>query len=141
LNKYLIEKSRLELTVIKRISGEEISIPQINKNLILFFWAVDCANCRIEFIKLSRLAAQGKLRAESLIAINYKDDRATILDYMEKENLPFIIGQDLDGQLVKKFKITQVPTYIFVNKNSIVDWISIGSSVNLEEKISNFLIN
>lgn len=140
-NNYNLENTRLENTSIRRISGEEISIPNIKKNKIIIFWATWCEICHIEMRKLNEMLLKGELKADDLIAISVDENKEDVIKFTEQENYQFLIAHDFDGSLTRKFKIEATPTFIFINKNSTIDWVSTGITPTLEKRVKDFLKN
>ncbi|MEK6628738.1 MAG: TlpA disulfide reductase family protein [Bdellovibrionota bacterium] len=138
-NNYILENTKLDNTSIRRLSDEEISVPDLNNNKILLFWTTWCGVCYSEMKKLNEMLSQGHLKAEDLIAISLDENKEEVLKFIEKENYQFVVAHDFDGNLARKFKITATPTIVFVNKNTTIDWVSTGVTPTLEKRIKAFL--
>lgn len=138
-NNYILENTKLENTSIRRISGQSISVPDLNNNKILLFWTTWCGACYSEMQKLNKMLSQGQLKAEDIIAISLDESKEEVLKFIEKENYQFLVAHDFDGSLARKFKISATPTIIFVNKNTTIDWATTGFTPTLEKRIKSFL--
>lgn len=141
LNNYARENSKLENTSIRRLSGEEISIPDIRKNKVIVFWTTWCTACRTEMRKLNDMLSRGELKPDDIIAVSLDEKTEDIIKFIEQENYQFLIAHDYDGSLARKFKISATPTIMFVNKNSNIDWMSTGISPMLGKRVKDFLKN
>lgn len=140
-NNYVMENTKLESTPIRRLSGEEISVPNINRNKVIIFWATWCGACHYEMKKLSDMLSRGEIKPDDLIAVSLDDNKEDVIKFIEQEKYQFLVAHDSDGSLARKFKISATPTVLFVNKNSSIDWISTGISPTLEKKVKEFLKN
>lgn len=138
INSYRLQNSKIEITTIHRISGEEISIPDVNKNKIVVFWATWCPACRAELKKLNQMISQGLLQGDDLIAISVDENRDEIISFIKKEEYQFLVAHDQDGVLSKKFNISATPTILFVNKNGNLDWVGTGVSPLLEKRVREY---
>lgn len=138
-NNYISENSKLETTAIRRLSGDEILVPNIKQNKVILFWATWCGVCHVEMRKLNEMISRGDLKPEDLIAISLDENREDVINFVEKENYQFLIAHDFDGSLARKFKISATPTIMFINKNSKIDWASTGMSLTLEKRVKDFL--
>lgn len=138
-NSYRLESSKLENTSVRRLSGEEISIPDVKRNKIVIFWATWCEPCHVEMKKLNNMLLQGQIKPDDLIAISVDEKKEDILKFIQQESYQFLIAQDIDGRLSRKFNISATPTILFVNKNGNLDWVSTGISLSLEKRVKDFL--
>ena len=140
-NNFTLEKTKLVSSEIRRVSGENLTIPNIKRNKVIVFWATWCNACHYEMKKLNKLLAQGIIRPDDLIAISIDQDRDEVIKFIEAENYQFLVAYDFDGHLVRQFNITSTPTVVFINKDSTIDWMTSGVSPTLESKIQKYLMN
>lgn len=138
-NNVHLQSTKINNTVIQRISGEEISVPDIRRNKIIVFWATWCGPCRYELKKLNAMISQGEIKPDDLIAVSIDEKKEDVLKFMNQENYQFLVAHDLDGSLSRKFNISATPTVMFINKNSNLDWVSSGISPTLEKRAKEFL--
>lgn len=138
---YLLEGTKLKIFSVKRLSGEEISLPSITQNKVLFFWSKECPPCKLELDKLNSMISKGDLNAEKLIAVSIDNDKEKLINTVEERKYQFLIAVDDDSSLVRKFSTVEMPTVLFINKNSNIDWVSSGTHWNIEKKIKEFLLD
>lgn len=140
-NNFRLESTKLESTSIRRLSGEEISVPDLKQNKVVIFWASWCPACHVEMKKLNDMLSRGEIKPDDLIAISLDENREELIRFVEQENYQFLVAHDFDGSLARKFNISATPTILFVNKNSEIDWVSTGISPLLEKRVRDFLKN
>lgn len=137
----VLENTKLANTEIRRLSGENLTIPDIRRNKVIIFWATWCSACHYEMKKLNKLLALGKIRPDDLIAISIDPERNEVIKFIEAESYQFLVAHDFDGHLARQFNITSTPTVVFINKDSTIDWMTSGVSPTLENKIQKYLKN
>lgn len=140
-NNSVLEKTKIGSTEIRRLSGENLTIPDIRRNKVVIFWATWCGPCHYEMKKLNKLLTLGKIRPDNVIAISIDQNRDEVIKFIEAENYQFLVAHDFDGSLARKFNITSTPTVLFVNKDSTIDWMTSGISPTLESRIQKYLMN
>ena len=104
-NNYALENSKLENTSIRRLSGEEISVPDLRKNKIIVFWATWCPACQTEMRKLNDMLLRGEIKPDDVIAVSLDEKTEDVIKFIEQENYQFLIAHDYDGSLARKLKI------------------------------------
>jgi cytochrome c biogenesis protein CcmG/thiol:disulfide interchange protein DsbE len=81
---------------------------------ILNVWGSWCPSCKIEHPMLLDLAAQGV----TLIGINYKDEPADALAYLNTHQNPFAMNiQDIEGSLGIDLGLTGAPESFVIDQN------------------------
>jgi len=83
------------------------------KPLILNFWGTWCPVCNQEVSTLSSLAKRDDLILIT-VAVNSGSNQE-IKEYMQKKGIKFIVINDNEGKIAKKFNINIFPTTIFFN--------------------------
>lgn len=82
------------------------------------YWASWCAPCRVEHPNLEALAEEGI----PIYGINYKDDPAKALAFLEELGDPYIgIGADVNGRMALDWGLYGVPeTYVIAGDGTII---------------------
>jgi peroxiredoxin len=90
------------------------------KPTLINFWASWCPPCRRELPALQ--AAYAKYKDEiGFIAVNVKEDPATVSAFAEELGLNFPIALDPDGQISNvAYEVRGLPTTVFVDANGVV---------------------
>lgn len=84
---------------------------------LLNIWGSWCPTCKIEHPFLMQLHAQGV----PMVGVNYKDELADALGYLNQYQDPFIYSlQDLDGQYAIDLGLTGAPETFVVDGRGVV---------------------
>ena len=109
--------------VFTSIKGEKLSTADLRGRVVLVnFWATDCAVCVKEMPRLVQTYASYKDKGLELIAVAMRHDPPNyVLDYTDKNKLPFKVALDPMGELARAFDdVKLTPTTIVIDKRGIV---------------------
>lgn len=120
-----VRKGSLPDVKFMTISGQTISAHELRGRVVLVnFWATSCAICLREMPRLvdthNRFAARG---FETIaVAMSY-DPPSHVLDYAQRQQLPFHVSLDPIGSMAKSFgDVRLTPTTFLIDKRGrIVD--------------------
>ena len=101
------------------IQGEKIAIAGLRGRVVLVnFWATDCAICIKEMPEMARTYDRYRVRGLEFIAVAMRHDPPNrVLDYTEKNRLPFKVALDPMGELAAAFgSVTFTPTTFVIDK-------------------------
>ncbi|HCS11321.1 MAG TPA: hypothetical protein DIV40_07695 [Clostridiales bacterium] len=90
-----------------------------DKNVILNFWYTGCVFCVTEMPDLQKLQ-ETYPDDLLLLAINVGESKEVIEDFMDENNLSFIVLQDEDMLVAYDYGIRSFPTTIAINKKGEV---------------------
>ncbi len=101
------------------LKGEKITTANLRGKVVLVnFWATDCATCIKEMPDI--VATYNKYRTQGFetIAVAMKHDPPNyVLNYTEKNKLPFKVALDPMGELAKAFgEVKLTPTTFIIDK-------------------------
>jgi thiol-disulfide isomerase/thioredoxin len=117
---------RLEDIGGKRVERIDFS----GKVTLVNFWATWCPPCIEEIPSLNRLKTKLAGRPFELISINYRQDRETVLDFMQRVRVDFPVLLDVDGELATAWRVISYPSSFVIDKagnisygvNAAIDW-------------------
>ncbi|WP_373973909.1 TlpA family protein disulfide reductase [Chitinibacter sp. SCUT-21] len=102
------------------LDGQKIKLSDYKGKIVLVnFWATSCTGCMQEMPELKKLQLKyGENRFQTIaVAMNY-DNIEYIKNYNKKENIPFKIVHDADGEIAKKYGgVTLTPTNYLIGKD------------------------
>lgn len=110
---------------VTSITGEAFQLYQVKNNFtIINFWATDCPGCIKEMPGLAATYNQFRGQGLEIIAVSMSYDPPNhVLNFTQKNKIPFPVVLDIDGQIAQSFeKIRLTPTSILIDKNGkIID--------------------
>ncbi|HYA21316.1 MAG TPA: TlpA disulfide reductase family protein [Burkholderiales bacterium] len=101
------------------LNGEKIPIDTLHGKVVLVnFWATSCTGCIREMPRLTD--TYRKYRAQGLetiaVAMSY-DPPNYVLNYTEKNSLPFVVALDVQGTIAQAFgDVSVTPTTFVIDK-------------------------
>jgi peroxiredoxin len=101
------------------IKGEKVATADLRGRVVLVnFWATDCPVCLKEMPRLVETYRKFGPRGVELIAVAMRYDPPNyVLNYTEKNGLPFKVALDPRGELAKAFDgVRLTPTTIVIDK-------------------------
>jgi peroxiredoxin len=110
---------------VTSITGEAFQLYQVKNNFtIINFWATDCPGCIKEMPDLAATYNQFRGQGLEIIAVSMSYDPPNhVLNFTQKNKIPFPVVLDIDGQIAQSFEnIRLTPTSILIDKNGkIID--------------------
>jgi len=101
------------------LQGKKIAIADLRGKVVLVnFWATDCAICIREMPQITATYEKYRDRGFETIAVAMKYDPPNyVLNYVEKNRLPFTVSLDPLGELAKAFgDVKLTPTTFIIDK-------------------------
>jgi peroxiredoxin len=109
--------------VFTSIQGEKLSTADLRGRVVLVnFWATDCPVCVKEMPRLVQTYRSYAPKGLELIAVAMRYDPPNyVLDYTDRNKLPFKVALDPMGDLAKAFDGVQLtPTTVLIDKHGKV---------------------
>ncbi len=119
----LLASKKIPEIQVTTIAGESIKLYESkNKFTIINFWATDCPGCIKEMPYLSETYKQFKNQGLEIIAVSMSYDPPNqVLNFSERNKIPFPIVLDVDGHIAKSFENIRItPTSILIDKDGKV---------------------
>jgi len=101
------------------IKGAKITTSGLRGRVVVVnFWATDCVICMKEMPDMARTYDRYRERELEFIAVAMRHDPPNrVLDYAERNRLPFIVALDPAGELAVAFgSVTFTPTTFVIDK-------------------------
>ena len=103
------------------LDGKTYTLENLQKPVVLNFWASWCGPCRIEGPELVRLYEEYKDDLE-IYAVNLTENDSVekAKDFSEEMGFTFPVLLDEKGQASKLYQIQAVPTSFFISKDGVI---------------------
>lgn len=106
---------------LPRLKDPETSITEVDlkgKVSVLNIWATWCVSCRVEHEVLMLLASTGKV---AIYGLNYKDDRAEALRWLNQLGDPYVANAfDADGRVGIDWGVYGAPETFVIDREGII---------------------
>lgn len=122
------------------LDQEQVKISDYKGKIVLVnFWATSCTGCMQEMPELKKLQLKyGEEKFQTIaVAMDY-DNIEYIKNYQKKENMPFKIIHDKNGEIAKSYGgVTLTPTNFLIGKDGklIKKYIGIPNHAEIISKI------
>ena len=121
--------------------GDYITLEDLRgKVVVLDFWATWCGPCRSAVPELRNLHRK-YVTNPSFVLIGISDDSEdeALRQYISENNMLWAQYQDRDHKLQRAFGIRAIPTYVIIDAEGIVRYLSVGaggrSAIKLEDEL------
>lgn len=121
-----LNKSSLDSKSVTLIDGTVYTLPQ-NKPILIHFWTTWCPICKVEAQNIQRVSKE----YDVVTIVVGSNNKQTIQEYLEKNNLDFKVVNDADNQLANKFNITVYPTTLIYDRKKNLLFSDVGYTSTL----------
>jgi len=112
--------SRVPDFSIPDLQGNKIRIGKfIGKPVILNFWSIDCAPCKIEMPLFQKVMETNKGDVE-VVAVNMGDSRKNVEEFAKANGITFTILLDEDGRVSGLFNVMAFPVTYIIDRDGII---------------------
>ena len=132
------DQKALDFT-LKTLAGENFTLAQHPRKIVLVFWATWCGPCEVELKRLNKMIIAKEILPTDVLAIVSLEEENIIAMTVKKENYLFNVGIDTNGSVAKQYEVSATPTIVFVDENQTIKWMTGGISPALTYRVSTFL--
>lgn len=86
------------------------------KVIVLNFWAIWCAPCRMEMPELEAIYQQYRDQGVVVLAVNVSEGASDIAAYIRSNGLTFPIVRDSKLTAARSFRVSSLPTTLFFDR-------------------------
>lgn len=106
---------------LQSLDGEILRLSAFRgRPVVLYFWTTWCPVCRQESPKIRDLMLRSSDRDVLVIGVNLREDRETVARYVKSFSLSFPVLLDLNGSAAGMYRITGVPTLLFIDRAGVI---------------------
>jgi thiol-disulfide isomerase/thioredoxin len=144
----LIEEQAPEFALMD-LSGKTVSLSELKGNVIVLdFWATWCGPCIASFPGMNKALDNYKNDPEVQFlfvdTMEHETDEGTIkknaAEMMGKNNYPFQVILDNEGETAKAYGISSIPTKVIIDKEGNIRYRSIGYSGDIDRLVEELSI-
>jgi peroxiredoxin len=119
---------------VKSIDGESLRLADLKgKVVILNFWFIGCAPCRVEMPGLNKLIEEFK--SEGIVFIGFAlDDEGHLRDFLKKNPFKYKIVAG-SSYIAKQYGVSAFPTHVLINKQGQIEFTMTGGSPERYEEL------
>jgi thiol-disulfide isomerase/thioredoxin len=123
------------------LDGGQVTLSELKgKNVVLLdFWATWCGPCRQVMPALMEVANEYQAKGVRYLAVNLREEPATINAYLKSAGLKIEVPLDKDGKVAEKYNVKGIPTMAIVDKEGIVRDVHVGASANIKAELKKTL--
>ena len=130
---FLIQPEKISSMEFNILDDEKLSSDDIDKILILNFWATDCPTCIKEMPDLAKIHQEFKNDIELIAVAMPYDLPSRVVNFKNKNELPFKVAIDPESKILGEFEqVKLTPTTIISDKNKVIKQTIIGE-LNYED--------
>ena len=118
-----LNKEKLDIKTFTLIDGSKF-ILQNDKPILINFWATWCPVCKLEESSIEKISKDFQV----VTIATQSGSSAEVKEYLNKNNLSFIVVNDEDGTLAQRFNIKAYPTTFIYDKNQNLKFSEVGYS-------------
>jgi peroxiredoxin len=101
---------------LKKLNGEEVQLSQLRgKAVMINFWGTWCEPCRTEMPAMQKAYEKYKDKGFEILAVNVAETEIAVSNFVEDYKLTFPILMDSQKETVRQYKISPLPSSIFVD--------------------------
>ncbi len=119
---------------VTSLDGEALESRSLRgKVVVLNFWFIGCAPCRVEIPSLNKLVDEFDQRDVVFIAFA-RDSEAPLRSFLEESPFKYKIIP-VAHETISKFNVSSYPTHIIIDQNGNVDTVLFGGGENRHEDL------
>jgi thiol-disulfide isomerase/thioredoxin len=107
-----------------------------NRDVVMVdIWATWCGPCRMELPILAEVAAKYRSRDVVLCAVNLREARQKVADFIKGEKFKVLVGLDEKGSVADAYHVNGIPMLLVIDKAGIVRFVHVGFRSDLKAKL------
>ena len=119
---------------LERLDGKRVRLADHGgKDVVMLdLWATWCGPCRAELPLLVDVAKDYKSKGVAFYAINLRESKTDIDEFLKKQELDLVVALDKDSKVADAYGVTGIPMLLLVDKQGIVQAVHVGYDPDIE---------
>ncbi|TET67601.1 MAG: TlpA family protein disulfide reductase [Candidatus Aminicenantes bacterium] len=134
------EKEKAPDFEVVTLDGKKLRLSDLKgKAVVLNFWFIGCAPCRVEIPGLNNLTEEFKEKDVVFIAFAL-DKEKNLKSFLQETPFKYQIVPNA-GKIADQFRVRAYPTHIIINKEGRVEFRLMGGSENRHEQLRPLIVD
>jgi peroxiredoxin len=113
---------------LQDLSGQTVKLSSLRGRAVYIdFWATWCGPCKVALPGLQELTDELKNQGLEIVTIDQGESLDQVRSFIERKKYSFQVLLDPDGTVGNIYGVRALPTSVFVDRNGIVQSISVGN--------------
>jgi peroxiredoxin/tetratricopeptide (TPR) repeat protein len=119
---------------VKALDGKTLRLADLNGKVVLLnFWYIACAPCRVEIPGLNKLVEEFK--PGEVVFIGFAlDDETHLREFLKQTPFKYEIVAG-SSSIAKQYGISAYPTHVLINKQGLIEFVMTGGSADRHEEL------
>ena len=109
-----------------QLAGSIVSCDLFRRPTVISFWFTRGGECEAQQDVFERVYRSLESRGVNFLAVNVRDDRATVRRLIRQRNWTHPVGLDRDGALSNLMRVGGCPTLVFVRPGGAIEKVALG---------------
>jgi len=110
------------------LDGQTVALSQLKGTPVLVnFWATWCGPCIHEMPFLQQVYQDWHEEELVLLGVNIGESSSQVSQFMQSQGFSFTVLLDSSGDTAQTYNIQGIPTTFFIDKESVIQKIKVGS--------------
>ena len=112
-----------------RLEGGSVQLSSYRgvKPVWVNFWATWCPHCQVEMPQMQEFYKQYHDQGLEILGVDDLEPSQLVQPYVSKGGYTWSFLLDLDGKITRQYRITGLPTHVFIGRDGVIQNIVVGS--------------
>jgi peroxiredoxin len=102
---------------LKDLRGQDVSLSSLkDRPILLVFGTTWCPYCREEIPHIKEIYRQGREKKLEVLNIYINEPEAKVAAFAARQELPYPVLLDKDGQVAERYQVRGVPTIVLLDR-------------------------